>query len=88
VRFWSSKKGQPDAPYRFHAESLVGAASPGEKRYAQAEPLLLEGYQGMLARKDRMGAPDGYHLDRVREWVAQCDLDERRDAAIVWTDPG
>jgi len=37
----------------------------------QAEPLLLEGYPGMTARKERMGAPDGYHLNRALEWIVQ-----------------
>jgi eukaryotic-like serine/threonine-protein kinase len=25
----------------------------------------------MAARKDRMTAPDWYHLDRAREWIVQ-----------------
>jgi hypothetical protein len=33
--------------------------------------LLLEGYQGMQARKDRMQAEDRYHLDLAREWLVQ-----------------
>ena len=47
------------------------ASLAGQKKYAEAEPLLLEGYQGMLARKDRIGVPDWYHLDRAREWIIQ-----------------
>jgi serine/threonine protein kinase len=65
------RKKQPDDWQRFRAESLLGASLAGEKKYSEAEPLLLEGYQGMLARKDRMDVPNWYHLDRAREWIVQ-----------------
>jgi tetratricopeptide (TPR) repeat protein len=65
------RKKQPDDWRRFRAESLLGASLAGQKKYADAEPLLLEGYQGMVARKDRIAVPDRYHLDRAREWLVQ-----------------
>ena len=65
------RREQPDSWQRFRAESLVGASLDGQKKFAEAEPLLLEGYQGMLARKQRMAAKDWYHLDRAREWIVQ-----------------
>ena len=58
------RKNQPDDWQRFRAESLLGASLAGQKKYAEAEPLLLEGYQGMLARKDRIDVPDWYR------WIA------------------
>jgi len=64
-------KKQPDNWRRFRAESLLGASLSGQKRYGEAEPLLLEGYQGMLTRKKQMAVPDWYHLDRAREWVVE-----------------
>jgi eukaryotic-like serine/threonine-protein kinase len=66
-----NQKKQPDDWQRFRAESLLGASLAGQKKYAEAEPLLLEGYQGMLERKDRIAVPDRYHLDRAREWLVQ-----------------
>jgi tetratricopeptide (TPR) repeat protein len=65
------QKKQPDDWQRFRAESLLGASLAGQKKYAEAEPLLLSGYQGMLARKNRMAVPDWYHLDRASEWIVQ-----------------
>jgi len=56
---------------RFLAESVLGASLAGQKKYADAEPLLLEGYQGMAVRKDRIEVPSWYHLDRAREWIVQ-----------------
>jgi tetratricopeptide (TPR) repeat protein len=65
------RKKQPDDWQGFRAETLLGASLAGQKKYAEAEPLLLEGYQGMVAQKDRMTVPDWYHLDLAREWIVQ-----------------
>ncbi len=65
------RKKQPDDWQRFRAESLLGASLAGRKDYAEAEPLLLEGYNGMLARKDRIPVPERYHLDLAHEWLVQ-----------------
>ena len=67
----TDSNNQPDDWRRFRAESVLGSSLAGQKKYAEAEPLLVEGYQGMLARKDRIGVPDWYHLDRAREWLVQ-----------------
>jgi tetratricopeptide (TPR) repeat protein len=66
-----NQKKQPDDWQRFRAESLLGASLAGEKKYAEAEPLLVEGYQGMLARKNRISASDRYHLGRGHLWLVQ-----------------
>ena len=66
-----ARKKQPDDWQRFRADSLLGASLAGQKKYIEAEPLLLEGYQGMLARKERIAVPHWYHLDRAREWIVQ-----------------
>jgi hypothetical protein len=66
-----NRKKQPEDWQRFRAESLLGASLAGQKKYVEAEPLLLAGYQGMADRKDRIAVPDWYHLDRGREWIVQ-----------------
>jgi hypothetical protein len=42
----------------------AGAGLAGRKKYAEAEPLLLAGYRGIDARKEKIGVPDRYYLDR------------------------
>jgi tetratricopeptide (TPR) repeat protein len=64
-------KNQPDDWQRFRSETVLGASLAGQKKYAEAEPLLLEGYQGMVVRKERIGVQDWYHLDRAGEWIVQ-----------------
>jgi eukaryotic-like serine/threonine-protein kinase len=66
-----NRKKQPDDWQRFRTESLLGASLAGQKKYSEAEPLLLEGYQGMVTRKERIAVSDRYHLDRAREWIVQ-----------------
>lgn len=66
-----NRKEHPDDWQRFRAESLLGASLAGQKKYAEAEPLLIEGYEGMRARKQRMAVEDWYHLDRAHQWIVQ-----------------
>jgi tetratricopeptide (TPR) repeat protein len=63
------RKNRPDDWQRFRAESLLGASLAGKKKFAEAEPLLVEGYKGMLARKERMPVFDWYYLDLVHKWL-------------------
>ena len=39
--------------YRFWGESALGACLLGQKKYAEAEPLLEAGYQGLKQRYDK-----------------------------------
>jgi hypothetical protein len=45
------QKTQPDAWTRFDSMSTLGGALLGQKKYTEAEPLLLKGYQGMKQRE-------------------------------------
>jgi tetratricopeptide (TPR) repeat protein len=45
------KQTTPDDFRRYRTESLLGASLAGEQRYAEAEPLLLSGYEGMKQRE-------------------------------------
>jgi eukaryotic-like serine/threonine-protein kinase len=62
---------QPDDWQRFRAEILLGISLVGQKKDAEAEPLLLEGYQGMVARKDRVPAPERYLMHLAHEWIVR-----------------
>ncbi len=52
------EKLQPDAWTTFNTQSLLGGALLGQKKYADAEPLLLKGYEGMKQR-EKMIPPQG-----------------------------
>jgi eukaryotic-like serine/threonine-protein kinase len=65
------KKARPDGWQTFFAQSLLGASLAGNKKYTEAEPLLLQGYRGMLARRDRIAAPDRYRIERSHQWLVK-----------------
>jgi serine/threonine protein kinase len=46
-----SAKQAPDAWFTFNTQALLGGALLGQKKYAEAEPLLLKGYEGMKKRQ-------------------------------------
>jgi eukaryotic-like serine/threonine-protein kinase len=63
------REKEPADWQRFRAESILGASLVGEKKLAEAEPLLLGAYQGMEARKQKAAALDHDDLDRTRQWI-------------------
>ena len=44
----------PDAGYRFYLISLLGGSLAGQAKYAEAEPLLQQGYEGLVQRQASM----------------------------------
>jgi eukaryotic-like serine/threonine-protein kinase len=69
--FESLQKTNPDDWGTFRAKSILGASLAGQKKYDEAEPLLLGGYQGMMERKTKIGAGNGYYLDVAGTWIVQ-----------------
>jgi eukaryotic-like serine/threonine-protein kinase len=62
---------EPDVWQRFRAKSLLGASLAGQRRFGEAQPLLLDGYQGMLSLQDSKAMSDRYHLELARRWLVQ-----------------
>lgn len=52
---------------RFNIESMLGASLLGQRKYAEAEPLLLSGYEGMKVREAAIPAPDRQRLTEAGE---------------------
>jgi hypothetical protein len=48
------EKKLADEWLRFNAMSLLGGSLSGQKKYAEAEPLLIQGYEGMKARESKI----------------------------------
>ena len=45
------EKSKPDDWSTFYTKSMLGGALLGQKKYAEAEPMLLAGYAGMKQRE-------------------------------------
>jgi tetratricopeptide (TPR) repeat protein len=59
------QKKMPGDWTRFHAQSLLGEALLAQKNYAEAEPVLIEGYDGLKARQGQI--PPLYARHHVAE---------------------
>jgi serine/threonine protein kinase/tetratricopeptide (TPR) repeat protein len=61
------QKREPDGWRTFAARSLLGAALLGGKKFAEAEPLLLAGYEGLKQGKDKLPAMAKRELTEANE---------------------
>jgi hypothetical protein len=79
------EKTQPDAWTTFNTKSMLGDALPGQRKYADAEPLLLKGYDGMKRREKKIPSPGATRipeaLDRLIELSAATN---KPDEAKKW----
>jgi hypothetical protein len=56
------EKKEPDDWRTFNTRSLLGGAISGQKKYTEAEPLLLKAYEGMKAREEKIPKSGGAEL--------------------------
>jgi serine/threonine protein kinase/tetratricopeptide (TPR) repeat protein len=61
---------QPDDPLRFHTMGQLGAALAGQGRQVEAEPLLLDGYEGLMVRAGRAPASKPRELRKAAARIA------------------
>jgi tetratricopeptide (TPR) repeat protein len=71
---------------RFYWTSVLGAALLGQKKYADAEPLLLQGYAGM--KQSETGTPFGERrrllTDAVERIVRLYEATDQPEKARAW----
>ena len=65
------KQIMPNDYRRFMTENWLGASLAGQKKFAEAEPLLLSGYYGMQQRAARVSALTREKLKKAGEQVIQ-----------------
>jgi tetratricopeptide (TPR) repeat protein/predicted Ser/Thr protein kinase len=56
---------------RYQTSVLLGASLVAQRRYADAEPFLVSGYQGMLERQSTIPAYERRVLKQAQGWIAQ-----------------
>jgi hypothetical protein len=75
----------PDDWLRFNAESLLADSLRGQKKYAEAEPLLLSGYEGMKAREAKIPADGKVRLTQAGTRILQLYVDwGKLEKAAEW----
>ena len=62
-----TEKKPAAAPAKFNTESLLGRALLGQKRFAEAEPLLIGGYEGLLTLGAKSPPKDRHRVAQAGE---------------------
>jgi uncharacterized protein HemY len=79
------QRKEADAWTTFDTESLLGGVLLAQKNYADAEPLLRQGYQGMKARQSKSPAESRARLTEALERLVQLfDAWGKPDEAAQW----
>jgi len=74
-----------DTWVRYRCQSLLGASLAGQKRYVEAESLLLSGYRGMVLRKTTIPWERRPALNEGAEWIARLyESWGKAESAIEW----
>jgi eukaryotic-like serine/threonine-protein kinase len=78
-------KVRPDFWARFDAESNLGSSLSGQRKFAEAEPLLLSGYEGLARLEATIPPVNKSILEQAGEWiVALYQSWGRMDKAVEW----
>jgi serine/threonine protein kinase/lipopolysaccharide biosynthesis regulator YciM len=78
-------KTHPDAWTTFATQALLGASLLGQQKHADAEPLLLAGYEGLKQRETKIPAYGKVRLTEALERLVQLyDATGQKDKAEEW----
>jgi serine/threonine protein kinase len=80
------EKSQPDVWNTFNVESLLGEALAGQKKYTEAEPLLVQGFEEMKQRAAQI--PEPYRASRLSDAAGRLvrlyEALSKKDEAAKW----
>jgi eukaryotic-like serine/threonine-protein kinase len=78
------RKAGTDSWQRYNCASLLGRSLADQRKFAEAEPLELTGYQGMVQRAAFVPAPERYLLKEAEAAIPRLyrDWGKPRDAAV------
>jgi tetratricopeptide (TPR) repeat protein len=78
-------RATPDDWRRYEATSLLGGSLLGQGRYADAEPSVVAGYEGMRAREARIAVCDRSRIREAAERVIRLyEARGRPEEAAAW----
>ena len=64
---------------------MLGAAMAGQKKYADAEPLLVSGYEGMSQHQATTTSPTRFTVEQAGEAVVNLYQDwGKPEKAVEW----
>jgi tetratricopeptide (TPR) repeat protein len=65
------EKVRPSAWEKYQSESLLGASLMAQQRYAEAEPLLLSGYRGLIQQEAAIPMGSRQPWRPAGEWIVE-----------------
>jgi hypothetical protein len=79
------EKSQPDEWSTFNTRSTLGGSLLGQKKFAEAEPLSVSGYECMKAREAKIPPPGKPRLTEAAERVVKVyEAWGKKDKAAEW----
>ncbi len=79
------EKVMPESWERYNCQSMLGGSLEGQKKYAEAEPLLISGYGGVMQREAAIPLKDRRVLSEAGERIVQLYEDwEKPEKAAEW----
>jgi tetratricopeptide (TPR) repeat protein len=87
LRQWLAHRDKtgPDGWWTFQTFSQLGGSLLGQKKFAEAEPLILRGYEGLTAREAEIWPANRYFLTEAAERVVQLyEAWGKKDKADEW----
>ena len=79
------EKKLPDDWVLFNTKSMLGGALAGQKKFQEAEPLLVEGYSGMKDREAKIPPAAKTRLpEAIRRLVDLYTAWDKPDEAAKW----
>jgi tetratricopeptide (TPR) repeat protein len=65
------EKVMPESWERYNCQSMLGGSLEGQKKYSEAEPLLISGYGGVMQREAAIPLKDRRVLSEAGERIVQ-----------------
>ena len=79
------EKERPDDIRRFYWVSVLGDVLCSQAKYADAEPLLLQGYEGMKEHEAFLIGPWRRRLAETGEWLVHYyEVTQQPEKARMW----
>jgi hypothetical protein len=70
---------------RHNSQRMLGVALVSQRRYNEAEPMLVAGYEGLLQRRASMPADNRSALGQAAQWLVQLYQDwGKPEKAAEW----
>jgi tetratricopeptide (TPR) repeat protein len=83
----SYEKTDSDTWRRYYTQSMLGASLDGLGKYAEAERLLISGYEALSKKQESIPSENRPALGEVRGWIGNLYRDwGKLDEALAWVD--